>query len=133
MATPTSPGDGRDQVSGTIAGQAFNITSANILPILLLIVAGIAGYLVYQAVDSQLLTIRNNIIKLYEFMKIQEDLIQDASHALKDTLKDQTRDVKHIAEEQSREMLRILSIMEYNRDRPLVDRIPLVIDPPPKH
>ena len=82
-----------------IAGQAFNITSANILPILLLIVAGVAGYLVYQAVDSQLFTIRNNIIKLYEVIKIQEVLIQDASHALKNTLKDQTRDVKHIAEE----------------------------------
>ncbi|HEX6827121.1 MAG TPA: hypothetical protein VF077_12460 [Nitrospiraceae bacterium] len=101
------PPNGRDQLSGAIAGQSFALTTSQLLPILILLVGGVGGYLVWQAQDRRLVDLASHQREILMYMQTQ-----DAVHRERLNL-----------------VLRVLETHDYNATREPGERLPLMLSP----
>lgn len=100
--------NGREQISGTIAGQAFQVSSANLLPILILLVGGVAGYLVYLSQDARLAQLYARQEKMLAVLEAQNTA----------------------AAIQTLDLFKAISTLQWNLDKPPAERLPLFVAPP---
>ena len=95
-----------ERLEARIGDRSIGITTRDLIPILLLVLVGVFAYLLYQNVRWALQAIFN-----------RQQLILNR-------LTDQDEKLAF----QTREFARLLSILGYNMDRPLDERLPLEID-----
>lgn len=97
LMTHGNGGNGRDQLGGKIAGQEVFLKTTQLLPILLLLVGGVSGYLVWQTQDRRLADIAVRL-------QAQETIERERFAAL----------------------LRVLETHDYNATREPHERLPLL-------
>lgn len=99
--------DNGERLEARIGNKAISLGVRDVLPVLVLALAGVGGYAIWQQA-SQGLTV------LYKQHEQLERLLHETQTHRSDYM---------------REMVRLLSVAEYNRDRPAEERLPLALDP----
>lgn len=95
-----------ERLEARFGDKSLGITTRDLIPVLLLIMLSMGGYLIYQNIRLAMQAIFN-----------RQQLILNR-------LTDQDEKLAF----QTREFARLLSILGYNMDRPLDERLPLEID-----
>lgn len=98
--------NGRDQLSGRVAGQSFHLATSQLVPVLMLLVACVAGYLVYLGQDKQL----------------------TAMHRDHDRLLGEIRTLTAKERQATLVLLRALTTLDYNQGRAQEDRLPVLLE-----
>lgn len=101
------PPNGRDQLSGSVAGQTFSLATTQLLPILILLVGGIGGYLVWQAQDRRLADLAARQGEILGHLDSQEA----------------------VERERLAFLLRVIETHDYNSTRAPGERLPLMLSP----
>lgn len=96
-----------EQLKGTIAGQQFSVTTSNLVPILLIALIGLAGYISYQQ--------QANGLKLLHAEHEQIKTLLSEQNALRTT--------------QFHTLGQMLVTLDWNSQRPANDRLPLELSP----
>ena len=99
--------DDHAELKATIAGQSLAIITKDVLPLLLLIVATVGGYLIWLQVDQRLNLLQQHHIRLFDM-------------ALED---------KKLQRETLETIRNMLQIHDYNQTKPLDQRFPLTLPP----
>lgn len=105
MALP--PDNGREKLAATIAGQTFALSTSQLLPILILIVGGVGGYLVWQAQDRRLSDMAARQGEILGYLKGQEAVQRERLNLV----------------------MRLLETHDYNATREPGERLPLLLSP----
>lgn len=95
-----------ERLEATIAGHSVGLTTKDLIPVLLIALMAMGGYLIYGNVRWALQAIFNR------------------QQLMLDRLSDQDEKLAF----QTREFARLLAIHDYNQDRPKDERLPLEID-----
>jgi hypothetical protein len=77
------PGNGRERLDLRVGGQSIGLSVKDLIPILLLIIAGIAGYLVYQAQDARLQRLHEHHIILFNQIERTHALIVQQNETIR--------------------------------------------------
>lgn len=96
-----------ERLEARLGNKALTLGVKDLLPVLVLVLAGVGGYAIWVQASQGLAV-------LYKQHEHLERLMEEQRHARADYM---------------REMVRLLSVAEYNRDRPLAERLPLALDP----
>lgn len=99
-------GNSGESVNLKVGDKSLGITTRDLIPLMTLIIAAIAGYFLWQTISLALRAI-------YAQQKVILERLMDQDEKLAF---------------QTREFARLISIHDYNMDRPLEDRLPLEID-----
>jgi hypothetical protein len=104
----TSQGGNGERLDVRVGGQSFGLSAKDLIPILLLIVAGVAGYLVYHAQDQRFGQMQEQHLMLFRHLQHQNEVLNQHSDVFR----------------------RWLTTIDYNIGHP-EQRIPLEAAPPP--
>lgn len=106
-----TPSDQPEQANfqGKFAGQALTITTREVIPLLLILLVTVGGYLAWQAQDRRMELMQSHHVRLFD-MLLQQN-------------KDRIEDMDHLR--------RLLVTMDYNLNRPVGSRVPLELTPIP--
>jgi hypothetical protein len=119
-----------DEVQGSVTGgngerlelrlgtKSLGVSAKDLVPILLLIMMGGGGYLLYTNVMSHIDKLAHGQASLQENM-----------HENRETILRSVQDWRVVMEGQTAHIRHLLQIHEYNQDRALGDRLPLEVDP----
>ena len=99
--------DNGERLEARVGDKAISLGVKDLLPVLVLLLAGLGGYAIWQQASQGLAV----LYKQHEDMRL---LITEVQAHRADYM---------------REMVRLLSVAEYNRDRKPEDRLPLALDP----
>ena len=99
--------DNGERLEARLGNKAITLGVKDLLPVLVLVLAGVGGYAIWVQASQGLAV-------LYKQHEQLERLMQEQQMHRADYM---------------REMVRLLSVAEYNRDRAPADRLPLVLDP----
>lgn len=108
------------KLSGSIAGQSFAITTRDLIPVLLLLVGGVAGYLVYLALDQRLAHMREVQVHIMEGLAKNHEATILESQAM--------RELHYTQMDYFR---KLLTTMDHNMSHGPTERYPLELVPPP--
>lgn len=108
------------KLSGSIAGQSFSLQTRDIIPVLLLLVAGVCGYLVYLALDQRLVNMREVQVHILTTLSSNREATTGEYHAM--------RELHTIQMDYFR---KLLTTLDYNMSHGPTERYPLELVPPP--
>jgi hypothetical protein len=101
------PGNGRDKLKGRLAGQSFELTTSQLVPVLMLLVGGVAGYLAWQSQDQRLRDLASR----------------------QDAMLTHMREQAVLQRQQLRFVLKALETHEWNMMQEPSQRLPLLLSP----
>lgn len=96
-----------ERIEARMGTKSIGLSTRDLLPILTLILAGVGGYAIWVQASQGLTALYRQHERL--------EVLVEAQHANR--------------AEYMREMVRLLSVAEYNRDKPPEERLPLALDP----
>lgn len=108
------------KLSGSIAGQSFSLQTRDIIPVLLLLIAGICGYLVFLALDQRLSQMREVQVHIIDILAKDRDTRTAEFQAM--------RDLHALQMDYFR---KLLTTLDYNISHGPTERYPLELVPPP--
>lgn len=108
------------KLSGSIAGQSFSLQTRDIIPVLMLILACVAGYLLYLALDQRLVNMREVQVHIMNTLSSNRDATTAEYHAM--------RELHTIQMDYFR---KLLTTLDYNISHGPTERYPLELVPPP--
>lgn len=124
-----------------IGSKSLGLQVKDILPLLLLLGGIIGGYLIFISVEKELTRLQVGQDKIMDYMYsvTNEPVVQkllEGQSATKERLREQdeqlheqTQLLQEALQRQTNEIKRLFSVMQYNIDRPIEQRIPLEVDP----
>lgn len=99
--------DNGERLEARMGNKAISLGVKDLLPVLVLLLAGVGGYAIWQQASQGLAVLYKQHEQLERLLEAQQGHRADYM----------------------REMVRLLSVAEYNRDRPPAERLPLALDP----
>lgn len=101
-------GGNGERLQFQIGSKSFGIQARDLIPVLLLLLIALGGYLLYTSVDHDL-----------DLLYVRQQSILDQLHAM-----DEQRILQTIR------LHKLLEVHDYNAGRPHEERMPLTLDPP---
>ena len=101
--------NGGERLDLKVGGQSLGLTANSLIPILVLIIAGVAGYLVWLSQDGRFQQMHQQHVYLVQLIEHQNALIQRQTETLR----------------------RWLEVVSYNMGKEGGERLPLEVPPPP--
>lgn len=99
--------EGGERLEARLGSKSIGLTTRDLLPVLVLLLAGVGGYAIWVQASQGLAVLYKQHEQLERLLEAQQ---------------------MHRAE-YMREMVRLLSVLEFNCDRPPAERLPLALDP----
>lgn len=120
MATLPPTGNSGERLDLKIGGQSFGLTSRDLIPVLILILACVAGYLLYLALDQRLVHMREVQVHIMEGLARNHEATIVESQAM--------RELHYTQMDYFR---KLLTTMDHNMSHGPTERYPLELVPPP--
>jgi hypothetical protein len=109
------------KLEGSLAGQSYSLQTRDIIPVLLIVLGGVCGYLLYLAVDRRLEHLREVQVHILKALEThQTTLVQD------------TRQMYDFHVNQVNYLRKIMLIHDANQHRTPDDRLPLDVEGEPQ-
>jgi hypothetical protein len=130
-----------DQVEGSVTGgngerlslqlgtKSFGVQARDLIPILLLLMLGVGGYLLFTNVRDTLQSLQRQHDMMQGVLHENQVKILGVMNAWQQAITAQTEEIRGITEEQSKALYNLMLTHEYNQGREPHDRLPLGMAP----
>jgi hypothetical protein len=132
MATqppPPPPPRNGESINLSLGGKSVGIQAGNLIPILLLLFGGLGGYLIFIALDHRITTLLERQERIVDTTNSTKEAVIEALKDQRAFLAEQVHGAQQRLAAQNEAAKRLLTIHDFNANRPPSERLPLETSP----